>query len=47
MSFGHVLFGVFLLILAFLTLNNWGAANGLIGTTAGAANTYTRTLQGR
>lgn len=44
---GHVAFGIFILILLFLTLSNYTAANGLIGTAGNGINTYTRTLQGR
>ena len=44
---GHVAFGIFILILAFLALSNWKAANALVSTSASSLNTYTRTLQGR
>lgn len=43
---GHIFFGIFLLILAFLVLSRWQAANGLITTAGNFATGYTKTLQG-
>lgn len=44
---GHIFFGIFVLILFFLVLSNWQAANALVGTGGSTLNAYTRTLQGR
>lgn len=44
---GHIFFGIFLLILVFLVLSHWKAANTLAMTGSSTLNTYTRTLQGQ
>lgn len=44
---GHITYGIFLLILLFLVLSRYAAANGLISAAGGTVDTYTKTLQGR
>jgi hypothetical protein len=43
---GHIFFGIFILILVFLVLSRWQAANGLIKSAGTFATGYTKTLQG-
>jgi hypothetical protein len=43
---GHVFFGIFILILSFLVLSHWQAAQTIITTGGNTANQYTKTLQG-